>query len=107
MVDKYISGSVPSVTAFRDLSKMARAERAGADRDEAVKAIERLVEQKHYTVEDAYRDTVELAYEKRDLLAKVEGLQAKIADVRGPLKRSPELIRALRALRATIDKFLK
>jgi ParB/RepB/Spo0J family partition protein len=107
MVDKYISGSVPSVTAFRDLSKMARAERAGADREEAVKAIERLVKQKRYTVEDAYRDTVELAYEKRDLLAKVEGLQAKIADLRGPLRRSSELIRALRELRATIDKFLK
>jgi ParB family transcriptional regulator, chromosome partitioning protein len=74
MVDKYMSGSVGNVTAFRDLSKLARAERAGVDRDEAVHAIERLVRQKRYSVEDADRDTVEIAYEKRDLLAKVQGL---------------------------------
>jgi DNA-binding phage protein len=107
MVDKYVSGSVGSVTAFRDLSKLARAERAGVDREEAVKAIKKLVHNKRYSVEDAYRDTVEIAYEKRDLLAKIEGLRARIADLRGPLARSRELVAALRALRFQIDKFLK
>jgi ParB family chromosome partitioning protein len=107
MVDKYVSGSVGSVTAFRDLSKLARAERAGVDREEAVKAIKKLVHNKRYSVKDAYRDTVEIAYEKRDLLAKIDGLRTRIADLRGPLARSRELVAALRALRSQIDKLLK
>ena len=41
---------------------------AGAD---AIRAIKKLVGQKNYSVQDAYRETVEVAYEKRDILTKI------------------------------------
>jgi ParB family transcriptional regulator, chromosome partitioning protein len=106
MVTKYTTGAVGSVTAFRDLSKLARAELAGVDRTEAIQAIKKLVRQKDYTVDDAFRDTVQAAYEKRDLLVKIQGLSEKICELRSTIAKSAELKEALVHLRTQIDDTL-
>lgn len=107
MVNKYLSGTVGNVTAFRDLSKLARAELAGADREDAIGAITKLVRQKDYSVKHAFSETVEVAYERRDLLTKITLLEAKISSLKRVIKRSPELVEALIQLRKEIDEVLK
>lgn len=107
MVNKYLAGNVGSVTAFRDLSKLARAELAGVDKAGAAAAITKLVKQKNYSVEDAYRDTVEIAYEKRDLLTKVALLGEKIVSLKRVISKTPELIQALERLKKQIDEVIK
>ncbi len=106
MVDKYTAGTVGSVTAFRDLSRLARAERAGADQKEAARAIKRLVRDPKYSVEQAYRDTVEAAYEQRDLTAKVDALVQRIKESKPLIKKSLDLQASLRRLKAAIDDAL-
>lgn len=103
MVDKYTSGKVGSVTAFRDLSKLARAELAGVDRADAVRAIGKLVHEASYTVENAFSETVEAAYERRDLLTKVQSLGEKITELRSLIRKTPDIKSALKELRRIID----
>lgn len=107
MVNKYLAGNVGSVTAFRDLSKLARAELAGVDKAGAIGAITKLVKQRNYSVEDAYRDTVEIAYEKRDLLTKISLLGEKIISLKRVVSKTPELIQALERLKKQIDEVIK
>lgn len=107
MVNKYKSGTVGSVTAFRDLSRLARAERAGGDKDEAADAINRLVHDRTYSVDQAYRDTVEAVYEQRDLIAKSDALVDRIKQSMRLIRRSPELRDALLRLRTAIDDAVK
>lgn len=107
MVDKYMDGTVNSVTAFRDLSKLARAELAGVDKHDAVVAITKLVKQKSYSVQNAYEDTVQTAYERRDLLSKVSMLGEKIGSLKKIIQKTPELVAALKGLRKQIDDVLK
>lgn len=106
MVDKYKAGTVGSVTSFRDLSRLARAERAGADQKEAAQAIKRLVRDPKYSVEQAYRDTVEAAYERRDLTAKADALAQRIKQSRPLIKKSLDLQASLKRLKAAIDDAL-
>lgn len=106
MVRKYMSGTVGSVTAFRDLSKLARAELAGVQRAEAITAITKLVRQKNYSVANAYSDTVELAYEKRDLLTKISHLGEKILEMKRAIRKTPELLQALQDLQKQIDEVI-
>jgi ParB family chromosome partitioning protein len=106
MVSKYLGGAVGSVTAFRDLSKLARAELAGVDRADAIRAIEKLVRQSNYTVANAFEDTVQAAYDKRDLLTKVQGLSDRVVELRAVIRKSPELRDALATLRDRIEDAL-
>jgi ParB family transcriptional regulator, chromosome partitioning protein len=106
MVGKYRSGTISSVTAFRNLSKLARAELAGVDRTEAIRAIRKLVRQSDYSVDDAFRDTVQTAYDKRDLLTKVQGMSQRLVELKALIRKSPELKEALLYLRQKIDDAL-
>lgn len=107
MVNKYKTGGIKGVTDFRDLSKLARAELAGVERQDAVTAIKHLISKPSYSIKNAFEDTVQAAYEKRDLLSKLQSLNERIkANVK--LVRSDELLRsALISLRSTIDAALK
>jgi ParB/RepB/Spo0J family partition protein len=106
MVDKYRSGTVGSVIAFRDLSKLARAELAGVEREEAIHAIKKLVHTPKYSVDDAFKDTVEAAYEKRDMLGKIESMAERLGEQKDLIRKSPELKQALAALGKRIDEVI-
>lgn len=107
MVKKYTDGTIGSVTDFRQLSKMARAERAGVPKRDAVRAIEKLVHTKAYSVDDAYKDTVQWAYDRRDLVGKIESLSSKLDSLPPEHIRAPELKNALLKLRTQITNLLK
>jgi ParB/RepB/Spo0J family partition protein len=107
MVDKYQAGAITGVIEFRQISKMARAELAGVARDEAIPAISKLVSTKGYSIQDAYHDTVESAYERRDIVAKVDGLRERVLSLKSSALRAPELRAALVGLRDDLIRLLK
>jgi len=99
MVEKYQKGVIDSVVAFRDVSKIARAELTGVSKAQAMPAIVKLVKKKDYGIGKAFQETVESAYEQRDLATKVSGLTEKLsefensADLNGPVRDALEKLR--------------
>lgn len=106
MVEKYRDGVVNNVVRFRDVSKIARAERAGGDPNEAAPVLVRLVKDKSYKIEDAYRETVQSAYVTRDLGSRVTALMLRLESFGRSTEIPGNLRRDLRELRARIDELL-
>jgi len=97
---------VNNVVRFRDVSKIARAELAGGDSRDAAPALVRLVEDKTYTIEDAYQASVESAYVVRDLETRVSGLTERLTDVDRRRTIPEELRKSLTELRRVIGEVL-
>ena len=95
-----------NVVGFRELSKIARAEQTKADRGHAVEAVVRLVRQSSYSIKDAYADTVQAAYEERDVAARVRTIIKKLEAFRSGRRLSADLRAALAQLRSEIGRLL-
>src|SRR5713226_923645 len=106
MVNKYVTGVVDNVVAYREVSKIARAERAGADKRAAKPTILRLVKDGNYSIKQAFEDTVQTAYEQRDLLTKLRSLTDKLAAYKSRKRLEGEIRAALEQLRLEIDRLL-
>lgn len=107
MVGKYQSGVVNNVVRFRDVSKIARAERAGGDSRAAAPALIRLVREPEYKIEDAYRQSVEAAYVLRDLNSRVGALHERLRAYDKRHSLPDELRQGLEQLRTAIDALLR
>jgi hypothetical protein len=107
MVKKYLTEVIDNVVHFREVSKIARAERAGVDREEALPALIKLVDNENYSIQDAYRDTVEVAYARRDLTSRLNGIEQKLTEIRAGARLSDELRHALEAVRAQVERLLR
>jgi hypothetical protein len=106
MVTKYRSGVVDNVVAYREVSKMARAEKAGISRREVIPVLIKLAKQKGYSIDQAYEDTVQAAYERRDLVVKLEGITTKLSEYRSGTRLGAEIRSVLVRLRDQIDRLL-
>lgn len=106
MVQKYVGGVIDNVVSFREVSKIARAELAGVDKREAIPALINLVQTKNYSIKDAYHDTVQAAYERRDLLSRLQGIAQKLAAIKTNAQLSAEMREALQRMRSEIDRLL-
>jgi len=106
MVDKYVTGVVTNVVRFRDISKIARAERTGVDRKAVIPILVRFVTEQRYTIERAYTQSVQAAYQRRDLVSKVKGLADALLAQAGQSGLTLQMGRELRRLRGAIDKLL-
>jgi ParB family transcriptional regulator, chromosome partitioning protein len=104
MVQKYVSGVVDNVVAFRDVSKIARAELAGANKATASETIVRLAKDPGYTITEAYEETVQSAYVERDIVSRAKGLSQRLRGLRSGRKVSEEVRSSLGALRDEIDR---
>jgi len=107
MVEKYQSGVVNNVVRFRDVSKIARAERVGGDVSVAAPALVRLVKEPEYKIEDAYRESVQSAYVFRDLNSRVEALHERLLEFDKRRSIPDDLREGLEQLRAAIDELLR
>lgn len=105
-VKKYLDGVIDNVVAYRDVSKIARAELAGVQKDRATPVIVRLVKDKAYSVKQAYEDTVQGAYEQRDLLTRVRGLFLRLEGIGSSNQLDQETVMALEQLRSRITAIL-
>lgn len=106
MVAKYREGVVDNVVSFREVSKIARADLAGADKSKAAPTIVRLVTERQYAINEAFQDTVQAAYEQRDLLTKVRGLTEKLAMLKPGRALSLEVKTVLQELDSEIRRLL-
>ncbi|HEX8495306.1 MAG TPA: ParB/RepB/Spo0J family partition protein [Pyrinomonadaceae bacterium] len=106
MVEKYVDRVVDNVTSYREVAKIARAELTGINKSEATKAIVKLVQAKGYSIEQAYQDTVEYAYEQRDLASRLRGITEKLTQYKLPSRLSDDVRTVLTNLRDEIDRLL-
>lgn len=107
MVEKYKSGVVRNVVDYRQVSRIARAERAGVDSKIAEPILRRLVRVPKYKIRDAYEDSVKDAYDQRDLTSRAQSLTEQLAAVARPRDVSDGVRDALRALRAQINRLIR
>ena len=107
MVAKYRGGVVDNVVSFREVSKIARAELAGADKSKAAPTIVKLVKQRDYGINQAFEDTVQAAYEVRDLLTKLRGVTEKLVSLKNTKTLTPEIRVALQKLHTEIMRLLE
>ena len=106
MVGKYRSGAAKSVTSFRNVSKIARAERAGASRSKAIPILRDLVEDASYSIEDAFQDSVKQAYEQRDIASRADNLLERLVAIKPRKQLSQDVRESLAALRDKITELL-
>lgn len=107
MVQKYVDGVIDNVVAYREVSKIARAELAGVDKREAIPTLVNLVKTKEYSIKDAYRDTVQSAYDRRDLLTRLQGVVEKLAAIKSGTQLGAEMRDVLQRLRSETDRLLE
>lgn len=104
MVGKYRAGAAKSVTAFRTISKIARAEKADGSREQAVPILRKLVQDETYSIEQAFEDSVKEAYEQRDIASRAESLLGRLGSIRSAKQLSVAARDALKALRDRITE---
>ncbi len=105
LIQKYKRAIIGNITSFRNLSKIARAERVAADRQEAASVLTNLFSSNEYSIDRAFADSVQEAYTERDLLTRIhfliERLEAiEISEV------DEEIRRSLQQLVARISRIL-
>jgi ParB/RepB/Spo0J family partition protein len=106
MVEKYVARVVDNVTSYREVAKIARAELAGVGTQEATQAIVRLVKAKGYSIQQAYHDTVQAAYEQRDLATRLRTIAEKLTQYKSQHRLSHDVREVLTSLRTEIDRLL-
>jgi ParB/RepB/Spo0J family partition protein len=83
LIDKYKKKVIDNIIDFRNVSKIARAERVEADEVRAREALERLFKQSTYSIDDAFEDSVSGAYSERDLLTRITSLLERLQTLKG------------------------
>ncbi|MFL5915227.1 MAG: ParB/RepB/Spo0J family partition protein [Gaiellaceae bacterium] len=106
MIDKYQSGVVKNLVNYRDVSKIARAERAGGEKSEVVPVLVRLVRDPKLGVAEAYEETVRAAYDARDLTSRADALFQRLHGLEHGSGLTVELRALLLNLRKEIDRLL-
>src|SRR6266498_2484712 len=79
LIKKYTSDTgIHAVTDFRKLAKIGRAEKMGIDAEVAERAIQRLIKDKTYGIDEAFEDTVSGVYAERDIVTRIESLISRL-----------------------------
>lgn len=106
MVQKYLDGVIDNVVRFREVSKMARAERAGVDKESVVPTLIKLAKTRDYGIQDAFESTVQEAYQRRDLMTRLGSVLEALQGAKRRARIEPELQRVLEAIKAEIERLL-
>jgi len=105
LINKYTGGVISNITHFRNLSKIARAERVEADRGAARLALKKVFEPNKYSIERAFQDSVSVAYSERDIVSRINGLMGQLESL-DTRELDPEIRRALERLFNRLSKIL-
>lgn len=106
MVRKYVTGIIDNVVAYREVSKMARAEKAGIDRRAVIPVLIKLAKNPEFSIGQAFEATVQAAYDRRDLTTKIDGIASRLAEYRSATQLGEELRSAIVRVRNEIDRLL-
>jgi ParB family chromosome partitioning protein len=106
LIKKYKTGVIDNRVHFRNVAKIARAERVDADRGQAVSVLTKLFQSNDYSIDDAYHDSVSEAYSERDTLTVVRGLLERLGSLT-PSGIDRDLRRSLEKLYKKVGELLK
>jgi ParB/RepB/Spo0J family partition protein len=81
LIAKYRKGTIGNLTDLRKVGKIARAEKVNADPEVAKGALEQLFSPNDYSVDQAYQDSVAVAYSERDVLTRARSLTEMLGDI--------------------------
>jgi hypothetical protein len=74
LLKKFKTGIINNRVLFRDLARIARANKVGADEKTAAKALTKLFQDNDYTIEKAFSESVGDYYAERDIGTRINSL---------------------------------
>ena len=107
MYKKYKTGTEKNLVNYRKISKIARAENTGIDKEDVAPILINLIKKNDYKIDDAYADTVSTAYKTRDLSNKAISLLSTLKEYRSARAFTPELRENLHLLKIEINRLLR
>ena len=106
IISKYRSGVIKDIVDLRYLPKIAKAERVNVDPKEAERSLKKALAQNSYSIEQAYTETVSLAYSEKDLVQRIHGISDRLEELE-PDDIDDEMASALKSLVSLISKVLR
>ena len=105
LIEKYQNDTIGNLVDLRSIAKIARAEYVDADRQKAKGVLTKLFTRNRYTIEQAYNDSVSVAYSERDILSRIDALSERL-DLFDPDNLDDELRAKLKTLQKKIKELL-
>jgi ParB family chromosome partitioning protein len=106
LLSKYESGVIPNRVHFRNIAKIARAERVAVSTRAANQVLKKLFTSNAYSIDQAFHDSVSSAYSERDIRTNARVLLDQIGSVSGG-NIGPELRQMLEKLYRKLREILK
>jgi len=106
LLSKYESGVIPNRVHFRNVAKIARAERVAVSTRAATHALKRLFTLNNYSIDQAFRDSVSSAYSERDIKTNARVLLDQLDSFSND-GMGPELLQMLEKLYKRLRQILK
>lgn len=106
-LNKYKTRVITNIVKFRDVSKIARSEKANISANEVIPIITRLIHDPTYKIETAYNESVARAYEERSLKRTIDFLIERLEEIKNISDLDVEVIKRLKILNRIIQPFLK
>lgn len=103
LTKKYRDNLIPSIIAFRNVSRIARGEKEGVPQARIRAALSRLATDPQYTIDRAYEATVEHPLWEKELRRHITDLRAKLEELEGE-ELEEDLANSLRSLAEFIQK---
>jgi ParB family chromosome partitioning protein len=105
LINKYKSGTIGNKVHFRQIAKIARAEKVGFDTNVARRELERVFSQNDYSIEQAYLNSVGELYKERDVNSRIATLLELLEQI-DPAELEPELKQKLAELAMRVNRLL-
>jgi ParB/RepB/Spo0J family partition protein len=106
LIAKYKKGTIRNIIDFRNLAKIARADRVvSADRRTSTRVLQQVFAKNDYSIERAYEESVSGAYSERDLMTRIDGIVDRLSGINPPL--DSELRASLTRLQELITRLLQ
>jgi ParB family chromosome partitioning protein len=106
LLKKFSKGIINNRVLFRDVGKIARAEKVGVDRSLGIRELKKLFTDNTYKIEQAYNNSVGEAYVERDLGTRIEGLLNLLDEVDADELES-DVVQKLNELTDRISRLLR
>lgn len=105
LITKYKNGTITNRVDFRQVAKIARADKVSADTEKAANALISLFSDNDVSIENAYAASVGSAYQERDVMTTASSLARQLQSIE-PDELDAEMLETLRELRTDIDRLL-
>lgn len=107
LIKKYRNLTITNVLHFRYVTKISRAQKYGVSNKTAKNALKRLFQDNKYSIEDAFEDSAEEAYDERALATRIEWLLNNLKEFEIEELETGDLKIMLIELRELINELLE